>query len=115
MTTPETPALGIKDCAHLLGSPARWQLLLELAKGEALPTTELARRLGLDLSSTSKHLAILRKLKLAQTGYGRLYTLTPAYRPAPNAPTRLDLGPCQLILAQAPPTTSEDGADEHPH
>ena len=38
-----------------------------------------------------KHLASLRKLGVVVVGYGRLYSLAPAYRPAPGA-TTIDLG-----------------------
>ena len=63
----------------------------ELAKGEALPPVVLAARIGRTLHGVRKHLTSLRALGLVIVGYGRLYSLAPAYRPAPGTAT-IDLG-----------------------
>ena len=98
---PVQPTLKLKDAVSLLSHEARWRLLRELARGENLPLSELARRVGLAADSTSKHIATLMRLGLAQKVYGHLYVLAPAYRPAPGA-TTLDLGLCVLRLDALP-------------
>lgn len=92
---PSKPSLAA--LALLLGDVTRWLLLRELAKGEALPIHELAKRLGRTREGISKHLAVMRRVGVAVQGFGRLYSLTPALRPAPGA-TVLDFGHCTLRL-----------------
>lgn len=92
-------SLSLSAVATLLGTPGRWHILRELAKGEALPVGEIAKRAKMSADSASKHMAYLRKIGLARRIYGRLYTLAPAYRPAPGS-TALDLGHC--IIPAAP-------------
>jgi len=88
---PKAPTLNLDQMSFILGDPSRWLLLREMAKGEALPPYELAARIGRTLHGVRKHLASLRKLGVVVVGYGRLYSLAPAYRPAPGA-TTIDLG-----------------------
>ncbi len=87
----------LSKLARVLGNPMRWRILLELAKGEALPVKELARRISCSPDLTSKHLAILRRVGFVMTGYGHLYQLVPALRPEPGGRV-LDLGHCLLRL-----------------
>ena len=87
----KAPALDLNQISFVLGDPARWLVLRELAKGEALPPVVVAARIGRTLHGVRKHLASLRKLGVVVVGYGRLYSLAPAYRPAPGA-TVVDLG-----------------------
>jgi hypothetical protein len=68
-----------------------------LAKGEAMPVKELARRIGKTPAMTSKHRASLRGAGLVVAKYGRIYQLIPAIMPAPGA-THLDFGDCLLKL-----------------
>src|SRR5438874_1711447 len=89
--------LSLEMVARVLSDPARWIILRELAKGEPLPVLELARRLGRSADTVSKHMAVLRDAALVVTGYGRLYQLAPAVRPAPGASV-IDLGHCQIRL-----------------
>lgn len=81
----------------MLHVPARWHILRELAKGEALPVNELARRAKCPAATVSKHMALLKKAGVVQVGYGRLYKLTPGFQPEPGG-QRLDLGHCVLKL-----------------
>lgn len=101
MSNPTAAAVPLEKLARLLSDPARWTILRELAKGEPLPVSELARRVGRSADMTSKHMAVLRDAGVVVTGYGRLYQLAPAYRPAPGA-TTLDLGHCHLTLDPPP-------------
>lgn len=87
--------LPLKHLATLLATPSRWLILQELAKGEPLPVTVIAQRIGQSPDSTSKQLAILRRIGVVITGYGRLYTFSPPFRPAPGTRT-ISLGPCTL-------------------
>lgn len=87
----------LPNLARVLGDKARWIILRELARGEALPVKELARRTACTPAMTSKHMLALRKAGMVVVGYGRLYHLAPALRPAPGA-TTLDLGHCLLKI-----------------
>ena len=94
---PATPAplLPLDALASLLAAPARWLILQELAKGEPLPVNVLAQRTGTTASAASKNLTLMRRLGVVHSGYGRLYTLTPPFRPAPGSHS-ISLGPCTL-------------------
>lgn len=81
----------------LVGDVTRIAVLRELAKGEPLPVSELARRLGRAPTAISKHLTLLRKTGVAVQGFGRLYRLAPAF--GPTASAVLDFG--QLVLKLA--------------
>ena len=89
--------LDFKKTAHLLSHEVRWRLLRELGQGEALPPSELARRVGMTPNATRRHLVLLRQGGLVMTGYAGLYSLTPDYRPAPGA-TTIDFGHCLIRL-----------------
>ena len=92
-----TPSLSMKKVVQILGHDARWHILRELSKGQALPVSELGRRIGMRRNAVSKHVRILRRMGILEKGFGSLYTLTPAYRPAPSTAT-LDLGHCVVRL-----------------
>ena len=91
------PRLSVAAAGLLLSDPTRWQILQELAKGQPLPVHELARRLGRPREVVSKHMSVLRRLEVAEPGFGWLYALVPAYRPAPGA-TEIDFGSCTVRL-----------------
>ena len=93
VTTTARPAIPLAVVAMVLGEPKRWSILRELAKGEALPVSELARRAGTNADSASKHMRCLRKAGIVRTGYGRLYSLAPAFHPAPGS-REIDFGHC---------------------
>ena len=93
---PNKPAgLPLKIVVMVLHEPARWRLLRELIKGEALPVGELARRIGMKAPLVSKHMNVLRRAGLAMHTYGQLYRLSPRLKPEADG-QRLDLGPCVL-------------------
>ena len=94
---PPGPKIPARKLGLLLHDPARWQLLRELAKGEALPVRELARRIGKTHVRTSQHLLLMREWGLLVKEYGHTYRLAPAHRPAPGA-THLDFGDWMLRL-----------------
>ncbi|GAA5481371.1 ArsR/SmtB family transcription factor [Haloferula sargassicola] len=54
----------------------RWQIFIELAKGEPLPVSELARRLGIGQSAMSKQIGVLRDCGVVVSRYGN-YALRP--------------------------------------
>ena len=87
----------LKHLARLLNVPARWRILRELAKGEALPVKELAVRARCPAASVSKHMALMKKAGVVVVGYGRLYKLAPGVQPDAEG-RRLDLGHCVLKL-----------------
>lgn len=87
----------IDELGLVLNDPARWRILRELAKGKALPVSELGRRVGRTADSVSKHMIVLRQARLVVSGFGRLYELAPGLQPPPGV-TDLDLGYCVLRL-----------------
>jgi len=97
---PVTPALTIENLSEVLRFPVRWRILQMLGKGEPLPTIAIARRLGLKPVTASKHLNLMRRNGALAQGYGRLYSIAPAFRPAPGTNV-LDFGPC-LVRVEAP-------------
>ena len=92
-----TPSITLAGISRVLGDPSRWAMLRELGKGEPLPVSLLARRIGISQDNASKHMAVIRRAGIAQAGLGRLYSLAPAFRPAPGA-THIDFGHCLLRL-----------------
>lgn len=83
-TPSKAQALSLAQLAILLGDESRWKLLRELGKGQPLPVKELAARISRSPSGTSKHLSVMRKVRAVTVGFGRLYSLAPAFRPAPG-------------------------------
>ena len=69
------PALKLKDIVWCAGSLPRWRILAELAKGEALPTQELAKRIHVSPNATSKHLNQMQRVGLLERGYADLYRI----------------------------------------
>jgi hypothetical protein len=70
-------------CA-LLGSVARCRMIAELTRYDWVPSTQLAAVARLSRTAGSQQLAILRKAKVVEVGFGRLYRLNPLLRPAPG-------------------------------
>ena len=95
-TIPE-PKLSLTQVLTLLRDPARWIVLRELSKEPALPVGELARRIGRPPSMASKHMALMLKLGVVKSVYGRMYALTPAFRPTPGT-LEIDFGHCLVRL-----------------
>ena len=79
MATNESPktgsALKLKDIVSCVGSLPRWRMLVELGKGEPLPTSELAKRIRMSPNAASKHLVQMHKAGLLDRGYGDLYRI----------------------------------------
>ena len=96
-TSAKAPVLGLAQVSLLLNDPARWFLLRELSTGAALPVHELARRMKRSRYSISKHLAVMRRVGVATIGFGRLYSLAPAFLPAPGT-AAIDFGCCVVRL-----------------
>jgi hypothetical protein len=93
----EPDFIKVRHLSRVLNGQARWRILRELAKGEALPVNVLARRAGCPAASASKHMLLMKKAGVVQVGYGRLYKLSPRFQPEPGS-TRLDLGHCIIKL-----------------
>ena len=81
--------------ARLLEMTARWALLGELARGAALPVSELAPRTGISREQTSKYMLMMLRPGLVVKGWGGLYVLAPALAPAPGS-REVRFGPCTL-------------------
>jgi predicted transcriptional regulator len=95
MNSTLTTTLDLKSLARVLGAPDRWTLLGELARGAALPVSELARRAGISREQCSKHMITMKSTGLVVQGWGRLYAMAPGFAPVPG--TRdLRLGACTL-------------------
>ena len=91
----QTPLLSLDSLSLLLSDATRWRALRELAKGEALPVSELGRRVGRTANAMSKHMAVMCRVGVAQVGFGRLYGLVPAFRPVAG---KIDFGHCVMRL-----------------
>lgn len=91
------PAYSLATLARALSVPARWIILRELARGQALPVAELAHRARISPNLTSRHMIALKQLGLAEQVLGRLYRLPATLRPD-LAAGLLDLGHCLLRL-----------------
>ena len=94
-------ALDLQKVIFAVGSLPRWRILVELAKGEALPASEIARRVRLSANAGSKHLVLMHSIGLLRRGYGNLYSIFPEFITGPN---RLDFGPITLRLDYPDPT-----------
>lgn len=100
-TAPTSGTLTLETVVKILKNRTRWKVLRLLAPGEALPVSVIAKRVGLRPQTMSKHMIILHNHGIVVTGYGHLYTLAPAFRPAPGTLT-IDLGHCLIRPASEP-------------
>ncbi|MBI5683847.1 MAG: helix-turn-helix transcriptional regulator [Verrucomicrobia bacterium] len=91
------PALSLAQVCKLLSDPTRWKLLRELCKGEMLPSSDLAKRVGCSTDMVFSHMLVFRKLGLTVQRYRGFYEIAPAFRPAAGA-TTIDLGHCVVKL-----------------
>ena len=87
----------LEAIGSVLSDATRWRILLELAKRDALPVAELAKRTGRPPAAISRHMAMMLKAGLVERVFSTCYTLPAALLPAPGA-TTIDLGPCLLKL-----------------
>ena len=93
----------LDELASILGTAPRWVALKTLASSpQALPVSVLAEAAGISANAMSHQMTMLRYARLVVTGYGGLYSIAPAFRPAPGA-TTLDLGHCLLRLDRPAP------------
>ena len=105
MNTPDAPVsatLTVKNLSTILKFPVRWQILQLLSNGQALPANLIAKTIGVSAGATGKHLNIMRRNGALTQGLGRLYTIAPAFRPAPGT-NLIDFGPCILRVPPANP------------
>jgi len=86
--------------AYAVGSVRRWRVFTELARGEPLPVSEIARRAGFSPNAASKIMLRLLKAGLVECPYG-LYRL-PDQLIVPGEPA-LDFGRIILRLDQPQP------------
>jgi DNA-binding IscR family transcriptional regulator len=93
-------AIKPQDVAFAVGSVRRWRVFTELAKGEPLPVSEIARRTGFSPNAASKILIRLLKAGLVDCPYG-LYRL-PDQLIAPGE-AAIDFGRIVLRLEQPQP------------
>lgn len=93
----EAAKIKLKHLGRVLHEPARWRILRELARGEALPVKELAARVRCPAASVSKHMARLRMAGMVKISYGGLYKLSALAQVSPDG-RRLDVGHCVLKL-----------------
>ena len=83
---PQTPWPGtLEDVVLVLNNIARWKILAMLCRTEWLPVHHLAGAAGVKPSAASKHMLVLLNTKVVERGFGRLYRIVPALRPAPGA------------------------------
>jgi DNA-binding transcriptional ArsR family regulator len=82
----QTPWTGqLEDIVLVLNNIARWKILAMLCRTEWLPVHHLAGAAGVNPSACSKHMLVLLKAKVVEQGFGRLYRIVPALRPAPGS------------------------------
>jgi DNA-binding transcriptional ArsR family regulator len=65
----------LKTLLIAIGDTNRWRIFAEMFGEEAMPLTEIARRAGLPVTNTSKHLAVLVGAGILERAYGKLYRL----------------------------------------
>ena len=79
-----------------MASLDRWRIFVELSKGEALPTGELARRVGMTQNAASKLVLRMERAGLLERRYGNVYRI-PAQFLVPGE-AKLDFGPMVVRL-----------------
>jgi len=90
------PTLKLQDLVRCISTLSRWRIFVELAKGEALPAMEIARRILISRNGASKQLIQLRKAGVLERTYGNLYRI-PKHFFVPGEPA-LDFGAFVLRL-----------------
>ena len=98
------PSSSAPSLIEVIGDPARWAILRELAPGTPLSVQELAERIGKTPNQTSKHLTLLRGagavIIVDQPGHdGRkqFHTIAESFRrTGPAGQPEIDYGPCLL-------------------
>ena len=73
------PVIPLEDIVRAVSDLTRWRILDELLKGEPLPISELAKRIGVPRVNISKHAACLFSVGLLRRGYGNLYSIPACY------------------------------------
>ena len=96
------PLLSADKLTTVLHDFRRWKILRELARGDALPVSEISRRVSGKSNSVQKNMAILKDAKLVVQTYGRLYRLAPELAVSADG-RQLDLGFCILCLDKIAP------------
>jgi predicted transcriptional regulator len=85
-----------EDLIAAIASPDRWRIYAELAKGEALPSGELARRVGMTLNAASKLVLRMERSGLLERRFGNVYRIPPQFLVPGEA--KLDFGPLIVRL-----------------
>ena len=106
MITPESPApvlpmLSHSQLAKVLGHPARWKILRELARGEGLLVVEVSVRVGVAQNTVSKHMRTMREAGLVVVNRAGMYSIPPD-RLISSKEGVIDYGSCLLRLASRP-------------
>lgn len=85
-----------------LGNPFRWQIVQMLAGGEALSSTEVARRVGREFDGVNKHLRVLcdAGVVACKPGEDRRFGLCYIADSVRAKPGVLDYGFCTIQLPQ---------------
>jgi DNA-binding IclR family transcriptional regulator len=95
MPRPKPPASTeeprFEDLISAIASPDRWNIFLELAKGEPLPTGELARRVGMTQNAASKLVLRMQRAGLLERRFGNVYRISQKFLVPGEA--KLDFGP----------------------
>ena len=84
LPTPTSWTGQLEDVVLVLSGLARWKIIAMLCRTEWLPVNYLAAAAGVKPSACSKHMLVLLKAKVVEQGFGRLYRIVPALRPAPG-------------------------------
>jgi hypothetical protein len=101
-TAANPTALDLKAVVSTIGSVKRWQIFAELVKGEPLPASVIARRIGISANGASRMLSDFRRAGLLERGYGSLYRI-PARFLVPGEQT-VDFGPVVLRFGHSDAT-----------
>ena len=94
------PALQLETALGAVGDITRWNILRELARGEARMVVELADTLDKTPSAISKHMKVLRQSGLVAQGQAGLYRIPSHFLPEPGKRV-MDLGFCLLRFDDA--------------
>ncbi|MBI5688087.1 MAG: helix-turn-helix transcriptional regulator [Verrucomicrobia bacterium] len=77
--TTQMPVIPLARLVNAVSDMTRWRILDELLKGEALPVSELSKRLHVPATNIAKHSAKLMQLGMLRRGYGDLYSIPACY------------------------------------
>ena len=105
MSTPPKPRakanIPLQSLLTAISNTIRWRIFDELLQHGGMTTIPLAERIGVEFSTLTKHMQLLKNLGLLEQGMGKIYSIPKRFLvPGERA---LDFGPVVLRLDQGQP------------